>query len=383
MSPPPPAECPAWRPRPVPELPLPPHSNWHQMVAFFIGSEDTEDADMRAKAPLLFLAGSLLVVAQAVVAIGLMLGVSRVSCIANDQCSAGRFCGHGTPEAAGRCVYCGAEPPYILYDFRTGETLYQPGDKFAAAGIELSNITAVGAEICSDPAASRQTLLPDGIMDVPELYVRRWCDQCVSGSTGDVNMETFATWTHESVAAMGNIDWLSVLLASCMMGLTVSGELKDIALVLLQIDRAADNVGARWRVAVQVVCSIRRYLFLPALIATIPMLVTVIGGDILVSATILICPCDRGTRAVQRAVADAKLTTGGCGCARTCASTQSPCCSSASLTTSRLRLGFRSTFDRASRRLGVWSSRQPTSRSSRGRKPCTWCWSFSSFSYGF
>ena len=258
------------------------------MVAYYMGSEDAEDAYMRSKAPFLFLAGSMLVVAQAIVAIGLMLGVSRVSCIANDQCSAGRFCGYGRQEAAGRCVYCGAVPPYILYDHASGETLYQPGDRYHDSGLSLANITVIGAEICSDPTASRQTLMPDGITNVPELYVRRWCDQCVSGSTGDVNMETFATWTHESVAAMGNIDWLSVFLASCMMGLTVSGELKDIALVLLQIERAGNNVSRGWRVAVKIVCSIRRYLFLPALIATIPMLVTVVGGDILVSVTIAV-----------------------------------------------------------------------------------------------
>ena len=256
------------------------------MTAYYLGSDQAEDASMRSKAPLLMLVGVMIVLGQAFVGVGVMVGTSRVSCVSNDHCSKGRFCaGFGSPEAAGRCIYCAGEPPYILTDPATGGPgSRNPGDFYRGYGYDDSNITAIAAEICANPTIQRQTMGPVGPMDVPTRYVRRWCANCVANTVaGGVDMETFSTWTLENIAAMGKLDWLTVFLASNCLAAGISGELKDIELVLLQIRRAGDRVSTGWRVAVKALCNIRRYLFLPALVGTMPVMIVVIGGDAVVS----------------------------------------------------------------------------------------------------
>jgi hypothetical protein len=254
------------------------------MTAFYLGSDQGEDASMRSKAPLLMLVGAVIVLGQAFVGVGVMVGTSRVSCVGNDQCSKGRFCGFGTPEVAGRCIYCASEPPYILTDPATGGPGNRnPGDWYRSYGYDDSNITAIATEICADPTVPRQTMSAVGVLDVPEMFVRRWCASCVAGTiAGGVDMETFSTWSLENLAAMGMLDWLTVFLASSSLAAGISGELKDIELVLLQIKRAGDRVGTGWRIAVKIFCNIRRYLFLPALAGTMPVMIVIIGGDALV-----------------------------------------------------------------------------------------------------
>ena len=261
-------------------------TNWHQMTAFYTCSTDAQDAAMHAKSPMLVATSLAVALMQGIVAAGVMIGTTRVSCVNNDQCDAGRFCGYGTQDKAGRCVYCASEPPYILTDQR-GDMLGSPGDMYIEAGYDDANITAIARPICEDPTFPRQTyyFTHRTALDLPELYVRRWCDACVSGSTGDVNMETANKWMAENISAMGAMDFLALWLASLMVGLAVSGELKDIALVDLQLRRSGEDAGPVWRALLKLTGSIRRYLFLPGLVTTVPVLVGIVGGDALVRET--------------------------------------------------------------------------------------------------
>jgi hypothetical protein len=60
--------------------------NWHQAVTFFLCSQAEEDAALRQKAPLMFVAGSLMVFMQIAAAISVWGGSYKPSCVDNDQC---------------------------------------------------------------------------------------------------------------------------------------------------------------------------------------------------------------------------------------------------------------------------------------------------------
>jgi hypothetical protein len=55
------------------------------MTAFYLGSDQGEDASMRSKAPLLMLVGAVIVLGQAFVGVGVMVGTSRVSCLCRQR----------------------------------------------------------------------------------------------------------------------------------------------------------------------------------------------------------------------------------------------------------------------------------------------------------
>jgi hypothetical protein len=63
--------------------------------------------------------------------------------------------------------------------------------------------------------------------------------------------------------------------------LTVIGELKDIELCSVAIAHAGDRLSKGWRVALGFLLWMRRWVFLPTLVADVPMLVLLKGGDAL------------------------------------------------------------------------------------------------------
>ena len=82
-----------------------------------------------------------------------------------------------------------------------------------------------------------------------------------------------------NVAAMGKFDWVALVLATFIVALTVVGELKDIELVSLAIRHAGEKLSPRWRYALTLLGGIRRWVFLPGLVAAVPFLVMVKGGE--------------------------------------------------------------------------------------------------------
>jgi hypothetical protein len=81
-------------------------TNWHQGTVYYLGCHDPQDAKMKAKAPMMFAGGVIMVLAQVVVAGGLFIGANLRSCRQNDQCDKGSFC--AADDA--RCHDCGGQP---------------------------------------------------------------------------------------------------------------------------------------------------------------------------------------------------------------------------------------------------------------------------------
>ena len=111
-------------------------------------------------------------------------------------------------------------------------------------------------------------------------WVLAWCDACVfPGGGGRVHMLTKKTLMQHNIRAMGVFDYLTYLFASCVVGLTVAGEMKDIELRLMAIKKGGDRLGRGWRRALIMLTAFRRFTFLPILVAAVPMLVEFKGGD--------------------------------------------------------------------------------------------------------
>ena len=70
------------------------------------------------------------------------------------------------------------------------------------------------------------------------------------------------------------------LTTAAQIAIIVVGELKDILLCSMAIAHAR-KLSAGWRHALIFLLGIRRWLFLPALVCTVPLLVMVEGGDAL------------------------------------------------------------------------------------------------------
>eukprot|EP01052_Picozoa_sp_SAG31_P024911 SAG31_NODE_2152_length_6315_cov_6.487452_5_plen_126_part_00 len=108
----------------------------------------------------------------------------------------------------------------------------------------------------------------------------RWCDACVHPVSGTVDATIyFEDVTVNNVAAMTSFDWLVLLLGSAVTAMAVVAELRDIKLCLLAVARTPPATA--WRVALRALATLRRYVFLPALVAAVPTVVVVRGGDAL------------------------------------------------------------------------------------------------------
>ena len=63
-----------------------------------------------------------------------------------------------------------------------------------------------------------------------------------------------------------------------MVSLSMVGELKDIILVSTAVERAGDRLRPNMRRAFRLLNGIRRWVFLPSLLGTVPFLVLYLGG---------------------------------------------------------------------------------------------------------
>ena len=103
----------------------------------------------------------------------------------------------------------------------------------------------------------------------------------VHAATGDVNPLKDDRLVTANVAAMGPMDKVALAFAAYMVALPMVAELKDITLVSIAVQQAGDNLSPNMRRAFTMLNGIRRWLFLPALLATVPTLVLIVGGDAL------------------------------------------------------------------------------------------------------
>jgi hypothetical protein len=84
-----------------------------------------------------------------------------------------------------------------------------------------------------------------------------------------------------NVRAMGVFDWLTLFFASYVAGLSIVGELRDIELCLLAIERIPREGALSWKwiSSLSFCLELRRFVFLPGMLNIIATLVILKGGD--------------------------------------------------------------------------------------------------------
>ena len=82
-----------------------------------------------------------------------------------------------------------------------------------------------------------------------------------------------------NVAAMGPFDKVALAFATYMVALAMVAELKDIELVTIAVEQAGDKLSPNMRRAFTLLNGVRRWLFLPSLLVTVPTLVLFLGGE--------------------------------------------------------------------------------------------------------
>lgn len=120
-------------------------------------------------------------------------------------------------------------------------------------------------------------------------YVQNWCSACVSMASERVDEFQERDRIAENRAAMSTFDWSTLFLASVFLSLAAVGELKDIYLCSVAVDRAAMSIPEETGLSLgkgearvfKLIGAIRKYTFLPGLIGAISILVTMMGGDAL------------------------------------------------------------------------------------------------------
>ena len=84
-----------------------------------------------------------------------------------------------------------------------------------------------------------------------------------------------------SVKAMGPYDWLALMLCSFIVGLQVVGEIKDINLCEIGMDRNRKELSIFWQYAFGFLNRLRSQFFLHPLVGAIPCVVLTQGGSAL------------------------------------------------------------------------------------------------------
>jgi hypothetical protein len=76
-------------------------------------------------------------------------------------------------------------------------------------------------------------------------------------------------------------DWVALAFAFTIIGLAVVGELKDIELCTLAIERYGDALELKWRRALLLCQAVRRFTFLPVMLIATCSIIVIMGGDAL------------------------------------------------------------------------------------------------------
>ena len=146
------------------------------------------------------------------------------------------------------------------------------------------NYTEVAA-VCANPAQPRPwdayNPLGTTVVEWPAEGVLNWCDVCVffdGDGVSDIDGYSAIEQIYSNVAMMGKTDWLAFGLTGTVVGLTTAREARDIMVCDLQ---NADIENKAWQSVLTLQSSVRRYLFIPSLLACISALVIYQGGDAL------------------------------------------------------------------------------------------------------
>jgi hypothetical protein len=234
--------------------------NFHQTMVFLAVSDAPEEAELRAWAPLLLLGSWLIVLLQVLVSAGVYKGTMFPSCQSNDMCGQGQFCllhfapGAGTTLLGtgrnARCSFC--DSGMIPLDMQLAATaapncntavpsspecpVMNNGQEAYSAGFNLSYVV----ELCKSPRAgakrfglSRGAPTVDSPTGTGGIYVEweaqaqaTWCKACFHDGTGTVADVSPHGFARMAVKSMHTMDWLALVFASILLGLTVNNEMK-------------------------------------------------------------------------------------------------------------------------------------------------------------
>jgi hypothetical protein len=265
--------------------------NWHQATIFFLGSDDPADSTMKGKARLMLLAGLVLIAVQVLTACGVLIGVMIPACKISKQCEqAGMFC---APDLQ-RCSFCGMHGPLVFLNqdnlvdcpWAAEETCSGRAEGRRDKCLMPGNTTLVRG-LCSGSENWKELLAEGGYPNdkqamagaaITPAFIKSWCESCVAAVDWEADMYTTMDMIYDNVDAMGIFDWTALLFTSYIVGLTVIGELKDMMLCKIAIERLGDKLGP-WRYPIVVGIFLRRTFFLPLMLGTVGVLVVFRGGD--------------------------------------------------------------------------------------------------------
>jgi hypothetical protein len=293
----------------------------------------------------MFAFGALMVLVQWLAAVGLLIGMIFPSCGTNDQCHAGTYCHVAPDRTAGRCLYCGEGAPLVPYEseepwpddfdgpkpgrFKVFNYLQtgsynkvnsagtRGSDPSGFAGYNLTQVTstctppyqpfrfAVSVRVENEDTDDEKEIVtvtdghsipagihpskPDGLkpLDFTHDSVRNWCLQCVTFAGNaplaqdSVSINNGKLLAEINGGALAVLDWFALVLCSYFVGLTMAGEVKDMALVDMAAQRGIEQLGTGWRIAVAAVGRFRVHFLLQPLMSAIPVIILSQGGGAL------------------------------------------------------------------------------------------------------
>lgn len=234
--------------------------NLHQYTVF-LAADIKEEAAQTARLPCMMFAGFSMVLVQAAVTVGVLVGTAVPTCTTSDQCDPGLYCHVGGRQ---RCNYCGSAGPPTGTQIIDGKECDGAQNDWCSERYNYSGLM----ETCRDPGPLSLDLIS-------------WCETCIRTIDGTVDPMSADIRFRDNVQMMGPFDWGALLFASTIVALAVVGELKDIELCRIAIARAGEKLSPRLRLAFNLLGGLRRWVFLPSLVMSIPLLVMVKGGDAL------------------------------------------------------------------------------------------------------
>lgn len=309
--------------------------NWHQAVVYYMTSPHEEDEEMRRTAPLLFVAGFVMLFVQTATAVSIDMGSNSVSCASGTNSGCPSYDPICNSDAL-RCQSCspGNDPEWLGNITLRGKHVDVTRWRCDPRALDGSNSTLKQCINRDHPDVTRNcpycvqpttcalppgTVLPEynEYIDKNELGafgcpsdcfrfegscvrgcepVTAWqhglqdrinvCAGCWDAATNtfDIPDSTQSSRERNYILAMGTFDWCALWLASALVALTVVAELKDTLLCKFSLQHAVEagqDPGKAWRFAFAAHRWVRKWLFIPALVQCVPRLIGNKGGDAL------------------------------------------------------------------------------------------------------
>jgi hypothetical protein len=246
-------------------------TNWHQAAIFYCGSKDPVDRSFGNK----LLAGSfLMVVLQLTACAGAFAGVSKKTCVDNDQCDHhGMYC----LDATGMCEYCGHDPSIEFFGIPADHPDLDPQCDVDMQSQCLQLTYESAATLCHNATLG---LTPTGYGN----SAQNWCAVCVSSIAKTVDRFKESTRISRNIASMGAFDTATFYLCATFLSLIVVAELKDATLVEFGVARAASgeaqSLTSFQQKMFQLLSFMRRWSFLPGLVGVGVGMTGMVASDV-------------------------------------------------------------------------------------------------------